>query len=622
MALDAKLTGDHLEPSQKNRWSMNTTHAEALRLLLLGWSIIPIGQNKRPLINWKEFQERLPSAEEIKNWFDHWPNASIAVVTGKISNLIVLDIDAKHNRSAKEFQIPATACSKTGGGGEHIFFLYPGKPVANSNGSLFGTGVDIKGDAGYAILPPSQHSSGNQYKWQELCSPYDIELAQVPKWLSDKIFSEDINKEKLWQKEPSKINEGTRNETATSVAGKILHSLPVELRESIGWTGLLSWNQSISKPLPEKELRSVWESIKRYKPQKDQSTLFTKPHLWSVGEILNSDFGEEEWLVKFLISRQGITALSGNPGDFKTWITIHIAICISRNLQVFGRFDTDLSGSVLIIDEEDHIRLLQKRLKLLGAENTDLIHYISQGGIKVDADEPLSEIIEIVRSKNIKLVILDSLVRIHQQDENDAGGMSKVFESMKKIIAEGASILFTHHHRKQFGFGSNNLGQSMRGSSDILAAVDSHITIKKKPESDEILIIEQTKLRQAELLVPFEIKVVKGENGPSGFEYIGDYDERKAKADEASSAIVILLSEGMKSRPDIHDSLREEYGKSVIDMAIKLTQESGRIERVSKENLPKGERKAFYKLAGELPVSQLYIDSGKQEVEENAFGEL
>jgi hypothetical protein len=222
-------------------------------------------------------------------------------------------------------------------------------------------------------------------------------------------------------------------------------------------------------------------------------------------------------------------------------------------------------------------------------------------------------------------------VRVHGQEENDAKGMAKVFSSLQKVIIAGASILFTHHHRKQVGYGNSNLGQSMRGSSDILAAVDCHITIEKKKDEENRLIIRQTKLRQAELLLPFEISILKGEFGPSGFEYVGDFDEKRMKAEEVSSIVTSLLVDGMKNRTEIHEILKGEFGKTAIDEGIKIAVDNGMIEKVPAEEIPKQDRrKAYYKIPTEshnfvesdLPASCTYIDTGKQEDEDNLFAEL
>lgn len=353
-------------------------------------------------------------------------------------------------------------------------------------------------------------------------------------------------------------------------------------------------------------------------------------HLWTPGEILAHDFGEEEWTVESLIPKQGMTALSGNPGDFKTWVTIHMALCISRGTPAFGKFDVT-QGSVLVIDEEDHLRQLKKRLTLLGARGTDSIYYLSQNGIKVDEPAVRDAILKIVKDKNITLLILDSLVRVHGQDENDAKSMAKVFSSLQKIIEAGASILFTHHHRKQQGFVSSNPGQMMRGSSDILAAVDSHIMLEKKRDEADRLILKQPKSRQAEVLEPIEIKVLKdtvdddGKSCPSGFEYVGGYDEKKKKAQEVADAIPLIIADGMKSRTELLEALKEEFGKTAIEDGIKIAEETCVIEKVPRNELSKGEsRKAYYRLPGtaisdsvgvedDLPASYTYIDAGKQE---------
>src|SRR5437879_6578133 len=62
-----------------------------------GWSIIPIrAGDKRPLVRWEEFQHRHPSEAEVRGWFRQWPEAGIGVVTGAISGLVVVDVDAGH----------------------------------------------------------------------------------------------------------------------------------------------------------------------------------------------------------------------------------------------------------------------------------------------------------------------------------------------------------------------------------------------------------------------------------------------------------------------------------------------------------------------------------------------
>lgn len=545
-----------------------------------GFYPIPLdGKTLQPLVpNWKQYgsYETRADIEDFQRWHKQWPDMQLGAVTGREPLMVVVQV----RNGGDVSRWPATTCSKTGDGGTNLFYWHPtsGSFVQYSDAVKVPNAKDILpltdviGEDGFVVLP----FYDGKDEW--IKEPDDFAFAHLT---DDDIISliiEDPN----WE----------------------LTNSP-EMQKEV-----------------EEERQQFEQAEQQYKLMDAKATNAGKLRVWSIGDILKHDFGPEEWLVKSLITKQGITALSGNPGDYKTWITIHIALSVSRNAPVFGKFATT-QGGVLIIDEEDHIRVVKGRLQLLGAKDTDAIHYLSQSGFKADNEKLLAAVVEFVKEKNIKLVILDSLVRIHEQEENDATGMAKVFSSIQKIIAAGASILFTHHHRKTQGFGGNsNPGQNMRGSSDILAAIDSHITVERKRDKEDFLLLKQTKSRQGEALKPFEISILKGSSGPSGFEYAGDYDERKAKAEEVAAVLPSVLADGMKSRPDIHEGLKDEFGKTAIDDGIKLAEEAGTIVRVPKEELPKeNRRKAFYRLPGtaqsflgsELPIPQSHIEIGKQE---------
>ncbi|MFN3188213.1 MAG: phage/plasmid primase, P4 family [Candidatus Paceibacteria bacterium] len=231
----------------------------ALYYCALGWAIIPTNKHKTPLLkSWKEFQKRKPAEREIRTWWAKWPDANPAVITGEMSGLVVLDIDIKHNRSSKEFNIPITVCSKTGSGGEHIFFKHPKQHIKSTNGHLFGNGVDIKADGGLIVLPPGENTNGS-YEW--LVSPDDAEIAVVPDWLMQATEKQSSSKKKLWQEGLGGVSEGSRNETAASMAGVILSNTKSELQETLGWNQFILWNKTNTPPLDEIELRSVWDSI-------------------------------------------------------------------------------------------------------------------------------------------------------------------------------------------------------------------------------------------------------------------------------------------------------------------------------------------------------------------------
>ena len=131
-----------------------------------------INQCKIPLIAWKEYQSILPTEAEVREWFEKWPSANIGIVTGKISNLVVFDLDSEHavEYAKKQGGFPNTAKVKTGKG-YHLYLQHPGFEIRNSvNKNL---DLDIRADGGYVAAPPSIHGSGRQYKWEEGLSIFD-----------------------------------------------------------------------------------------------------------------------------------------------------------------------------------------------------------------------------------------------------------------------------------------------------------------------------------------------------------------------------------------------------------------------------------------------------------------
>jgi replicative DNA helicase len=129
-----------------------------------GWSVIPVKADKTPAIDsWKEYQTRLPSLDEAAKW----ERGNIAVVTGKVSGLVVVDAD---NQQAVDWCLssglasPLRVRSGRSDMAMHFYFKHPGVEVKSVN-SVIHDGVDIKADPGYVILPPSIHQSGRPYRW-------------------------------------------------------------------------------------------------------------------------------------------------------------------------------------------------------------------------------------------------------------------------------------------------------------------------------------------------------------------------------------------------------------------------------------------------------------------------
>ncbi len=244
--------------------------AAAEEYLARGWSIIPLlPREKRPLLPWAEFQERPPTRDEVQAWFRRWPEANVAIVTGARSGLVVLDIDVPHGGAnsltrlqAEHGDLPLTVEALTGGGGRHLYFAHPGGMVHNRVG--IEPGIDLRGDGGYIVAPPSVHPSGTRYAWVATRSPRDVPLAPLPSWLLEQLRTRPGLGHPLahWrQLVAAGVDEGERNNSLASLAG---HLLWRGVDAVVALELLLCWNACRCRPpLADDEVARVVDSIAR-----------------------------------------------------------------------------------------------------------------------------------------------------------------------------------------------------------------------------------------------------------------------------------------------------------------------------------------------------------------------
>ena len=292
----------------------------------------------------------------------------------------------------------------------------------------------------------------------------------------------------------------------------------------------------------KKDYQSQEQKIeKKLKEIKDKTTNSKKTQSsfnpLRISELMSKDFPELQWLVQNLIPTESTTAVSGSLASFKTWVVLEMALRIAKGETLFNNFTTKKTG-ILIIDEENGERLLQHRLKKLNKLSDHEIYLLSIAGFKV-SDKSTKDILTFAKKNDVKLVIFDSLVRIHEAYENAAIPMAKVFSFFKQLNKEGIGVMFTHHNRKAGAFKSfASPSQEMRGSSDILASVDCHLTIERKTK--EQITVTQTKLRHQEEMSAFTLNIIE-ENEELTLEYGGNVDPEKTKREVCQDAILSLL---------------------------------------------------------------------------------
>ena len=133
------------------------------------------------------FKDATTDEQQIRKWWDEWPNANIGMPMGRETGLFVLDVDAGgEDELMKHPQLPSSIQSITGSGGRHIFYFKPRhKDIINS--TRFLSGLDIRGEGGYVVVPPSCHKSGNNYKWKYDANIAEYDPDECSEWLLEEI---------------------------------------------------------------------------------------------------------------------------------------------------------------------------------------------------------------------------------------------------------------------------------------------------------------------------------------------------------------------------------------------------------------------------------------------------
>lgn len=170
----------------------------ALKYAERGWPVFTLQpRDKIPFKGSRGFQDAATSEILVTRMWDDHPDANIGMATGKDAKLWILDVDGeKGSQSLTALEtalgpLPETLEQQTGSGGRHLFFRwFPGREVRNKQSFRHdcmkldpkeGTGIDIRGEGGYIVLPPSRHPNGQVYVW-----PYgeDTPILEIPTaWL-------------------------------------------------------------------------------------------------------------------------------------------------------------------------------------------------------------------------------------------------------------------------------------------------------------------------------------------------------------------------------------------------------------------------------------------------------
>jgi hypothetical protein len=437
-----------------------------------GLSVIPC-HRKHPLVEWEPYQQEPPHPDQVDEWWTRWPSANVGIVTGAVSGMVVLDADGPQGLdSLKMLRTPATTwLSRTGRpeGGLQQSFRHPGVTISNRAGVL--PGLDVRGDRGFVVVPPSLHASGRRYEW--LTPPDRMALAPLPENVLDLLTAPPAPAAPPTGDE---ISEGQRNDTLYRIA----RSLRARgLTPGAVHVAVAEENRARCRPpLPDREVRELVEHalVQPHRPAAANHATIETPSadlgLVPLGQLLAEPAEVHAYVVDNRLPAAGLGLLAGKPKAGKSTAARCLALDVARGRPWLGHATTP--GVVIYLALEEKRAEVREHFQALGATAADPI-FVLCASAPADA---LSLLRAEADRRHPVLVIIDPLFRfIHVDDGNDYATMTAALEPLLVLAREtGAHVLLVHH----LGKGErNDGGDNVLGSTAIFAAVDSALLMKR-----------------------------------------------------------------------------------------------------------------------------------------------
>lgn len=386
--------------------------------------------------------------------------------------------------------LPDTWMFKSGSGGIHRLFRCE-TPVSSGVGIL--PGVDVRGNGGYAVVPPSIHPNGNFYEWVEGMNPTALPdgPADLPACLLNllTVKKEDGTPFEL----PDKIAKGERDTTLFKMAASLRAQEYTE-DEILATLNAVN-DRRCDPPLTGKQLEKIAKSVGKYeRGSSARSKRLKVPELdiQSARDLQEEQLPPIRWIVADLIP-QGLTLLASPPKYGKSWWVLDLCLSVAAGDRFMNRY-TEKTGCLYLALEDSKNRLQSRINRLtynapapigfnysLTAENID-------NGLITQLEKYLKDY------PQTGLIVIDTLQKIKGEKGKNESAYADDYRQMGllKRLADDHSIcvLLVHHLKK--GRTDGDAFESISGTNAIFGSADTALVMRKERRTDKETILHVT----------------------------------------------------------------------------------------------------------------------------------
>lgn len=348
---------------------------------------------------------------QIRSWWEEWPEANVGISTGTKSGIAVVDADGQAGLSSlKDLGLHSSFAVNTGSGGLHLYYQYT-EGVKNSARKL-GAGLDVRGEGGYVVAPPSVHQSGRKYTFNDTGDLVPYPVPPSPQGPSYEVTGVS-----------ERIAAGQRNSVLTSLAGTFRNK---GLGEEEIYVALQGVNTARCDPrLRDDELRGIAHSVSRYRPENPvfhSRARVPRIQVQTARELCSITLPSQDELVGPLLVRGNRLVVAGHTGEGKTTFALQLIRAYlggDRFLKWQPRDGVRVCRA-LVIDAEQGVRTVQRRLREAGVHESDTLDYIRvPDGLNLDDSAEADQIEETLANKKYDVVVLDPLYKLHKGEMTD-----------------------------------------------------------------------------------------------------------------------------------------------------------------------------------------------------------
>jgi hypothetical protein len=466
----------------------------ALEYNTLGWSVTRLAPGeKKATRTWERWQSQKQTPANVRSIFRDGDKprvpkyggdaraVGIAIITGAISNLVVVDVDTYHGGSTDGLP-PTGVIAKTGRGGLQYFYKHPGRHVDNRVGVR--PGIDVRGDGGYVAAVPTDTTGhpdgGGPYSW----IAFDPDaLGDAPAWALEEAAATVQDETPQQEKWVTHLllhgaPEGERNKSLVRLAGYYASKgFPLD----VALVDLGRWADNLpGSPMETDEVQTTIRSAFKAERRRNRSrgVVEENPELLPMTALddymLKHGGVMTQWTVKHWLPSSTIAMLVSPPQSFKTWTAFDLAVSVASGAPFLGQYPVLEPGPVAIFQQEDPHSNIAERMALISIMRSGMppmaieetedgetvftipmlgagdlpIYYHEERRLRFDDAAVMDALEGFVAKVKPRLVIIDPLYSAADTEDYMAKAAQQMMRLKDIRDKHGTSFIIVHHSSK------------------------------------------------------------------------------------------------------------------------------------------------------------------------------